>query len=416
MTTLFESVLFRITKNKTAQKIVFFLLVLIVLGIHIQKLFSSFNNVYVLDLMNCISELSQTSPRNKTIIYHKRQKRIRDITGSDQFIELSDSYNDLTEVFVNYITSKSSIYLISTQTNNSLAKTDNLFQIETNRNVFSEQIHLITNSKHNKFVSVYHLLPFSFDLDFRNNQLLASPGHFTIGLDDVSSTSILRSLGDCIEITGRNSHIFSRKSILVSDNIFHSSVKVKNIGSIPAHVIVGYATYSQDCIKLDSRNYPYNGINKILKVISSEKGSNRIIVDSFSKWTKKSHLALDAKEDISDIPSNTLLPQKIQDVVSLSNGHAEIVFDEPLNEPLKVGSNVRIHGLTGSEIYLNRKVLQPGEEELFVSEIRKDDNLIRYSSEAFPKGVYYVTPVLFSYSVDSSENNTVLVSDFNLSF
>ena len=50
----------------------------------------------------------------------------------------------------------------------------------------------------------------------------------------------------------------------------------------------------------------------------------------------------------------------------------------------------------------------------FASEAKA--KVLRYSSKAFSRGIYYVVPLILSYSVDPSKDNTVQISDFSVSF
>ena len=83
---------------------------------------------------------------------------------------------------------------------------------------------------------------------------------------------------------------------------------------------------------------------------------------------------------------------------------------------IKEGTKVRIHGVGGSYLYTNLKVLQPGEEQVFTSTIEKDESSCEYSSKAFPRGVYYVVPLILSYSIDSSKVNTIQIYDYAISY
>ena len=168
---------------------------------------------------------------------------------------------------------------------------------------------------------------------------------------------------------------------------------------------------------LKGYNYPYaTGVNNVLTVISSEEGSDKIIVNQYSKWGKNSYLAVNVKEDMSDIPNNSFVDGKIIDVKQIEDNRAEITLDKPLEKALEKGTKVRIHGVSGGYLYTNRRELKPGEEFVFASEIKKDEKFFYYSSAAFSKGVSYVIPIILSYSTVSGKDNTVLISDFSISY
>ena len=152
-----------------------------------------------------------------------------------------------------------------------------------------------------------------------------------------------------------------------------------------------------------------------MKVVSHSEASNIIKVDSYSEWSKGCHLALEAKEDMSDIPNNNFAGI-ISEIKKLENGQAEIILSKPLKSKLDEGTKVRIHGLDGAYLYTKIKNLQPGEEQTFTSTIKKDDSFLGFSSKAFSRGVYYVVPIILSYSADASKDNTVLISNYSISY
>ena len=203
---------------------------------------------------------------------------------------------------------------------------------------------------------------------------------------------------------------------MTSDYPFYLSVKVKNTGKETTKLYVGYRIYAKNRKELTPANYPYKDTSKILTVISSEEGANKIIVDSLSEWKKKNYLAVNAKEDMSDIPECSFADGTIVDVKEIEDGHAEITLDKPLMKVLEKGTKVRVHGANGSYIYMNIVKLQPGQEELLSSTIAKDDAFLQYSSKAFSRGVYYAVPIILSYSSDPNNDNTILITDFRISY
>jgi hypothetical protein len=166
---------------------------------------------------------------------------------------------------------------------------------------------------------------------------------------------------------------------------------------------------------LFGRNYPFKN-NGVSHIVSARENSATIIVDSFPAWSRGGYVALNAKEDLSDIPNTNLLDGTIVSVKQLENGYGEIIMNKPLKKALEKGTAIRIHGTAGSYFYTNEKVLQPGEESTFNSSIRKNEDSIVYSSKEFPKGVYYVQPLILSYSVEKDAENTIVISDYSISF
>ena len=119
---------------------------------------------------------------------------------------------------------------------------------------------------------------------------------------------------------------------------------------------------------------------------------------------------------MSDVPNATLADGNIIEVNKINDNQAEIILDKPLKDGLKENTKVRIHGFTGAHLYTNTKVLNPGEEITFNSTIKKDEDFLQYSSKAFARGVYYVVPIIISYSTDSNKDNAILIRDFELSY
>lgn len=249
---------------------------------------------------------------------------------------------------------------------------------------------------------------------------LESPGILRINADNVSGGTEKQSISDkSFSVSGKRTVLLSKNKILVTDNTFSSSVTVKNTTEKPVDIYVGYAPYTKENQKIQNNANPYNSKkNEILKVVSFEQNTNKIIVDSYPEWKKNCFLALNAKEDYSDFPNFSIIGTPISEVNKIDDSHTEIVFSKPITQEIPQGTPVRVHSPYGSTyIFTTRAAkLQPGEEQTFQSSIRKDDSLLLFSSKAFSKGVYYVVPVFLSYSVDQNDENTVVVSDFTISY
>ena len=271
-------------------------------------------------------------------------------------------------------------------------------------------------SKNSQVLSIKRIiLSFSHN---PNSTFLDSPVSLKLSKEILSPlNSKMIDVDGNISVTGKNTVIFvNKKFILSSNNTIHSSVKIKNTGETPTQIYIGYKMFSKDSTPLDARNYPYNDTNKLLKVISSEDNSNTIIVDSMPEWAKGCFIAMNAEEDLSDIPNMTLSEGRIQEVRELSDGHAEITMDKPFKKALPQNTAIRIHGRGNNYLYTNNKVLNSDQEEVFSYTISKDENGLFYTSKTFPKGVYCVQPVILSYSKASDKENTILISEFDFSF
>lgn len=256
-------------------------------------------------------------------------------------------------------------------------------------------------------------------LSFSDNQdstFLFVPGTLNITKNDIT---VNRStiVGDTdITISGKQSEVFTKKKIAFFENGIKVSVKIKNIGTNNTTVYTGIAMYSKTRENLSIMHFPYGADSKTLKVVSAKKGNNTIIVDSYPNWSKSCHLALNAKEDLSDLPNTSLADGDILKIEKMDNGHGKITMSKPLQVELPPGTKVRVHGAYSGQNYKKSKMLQPGEEATFSYEIQKDENFYHFSSQAIPRGVYYVRPVVFSYSVTPQEENTIQISDYTISY
>lgn len=290
-----------------------------------------------------------------------------------------------------------------------------------NYNVLSSPIHLLEtddlsfslvfSSKKTEKITIKTIV-----LSIVTNSLFLNPKTF-ITKDNISTSNTIEAINpNSFSATGNNITIRGNDKIVLSDKSLCLSAKVLNAGDVPTKVYIGYIAYSEDGTMLKDFSYPYEGINNILTVISSEKGDNKIIVDQYSKWSKGCYLAVNVQEDMSDVPNNSFVNGRIAEVKQIEDNRAEIIMDKPLEEALSNGAKVRIHGISGGYLYTNRKDMNPGEEFVFVSIVKKDDNSLRYSPDAFPRGVSYVVPILLSRSTDSSKSDTIVVSDFAISY
>ena len=329
--------------------------------------------------LDCKVEIITESPDVSFVVTNNQSKKISKSSPEEDFIK----YHVLSSVF----------HLEQT--------TDYIFNL-----IFESQSDIIPIKK--------ILLSFS-----KNNTgtYRSTPGVLKITNDNIAlsgGTTTSPANGDSFSMTGKNSQALSRIFILTGDTVFKSSITIKNTGNIPTHIYVGYQSFNENKVFLRRYHFPYNDASEMPTVISSKEGSKIVIVDSYPEWKKGCYLALDAKDDLSDIPNTKIAPGKITQINKLEDGRAEIVFDTD-QKAIKPGTKVRIHGFGGEYIYTNNKVLQPGEEETFVSEIKKDNNVLEYSQTAFSIGTFYVKPVVLSFST-SNEENTVLISDYTISY
>ena len=234
---------------------------------------------------------------------------------------------------------------------------------------------------------------------------------------DSSVSSFEQKSQDGFEMKGKNSLLKLKNKIRVQDNDFSLSVKIKNNGDTAARVYVGYDLFTKDGRDLGVPYTPYGDPKKTFKVISAEKGSNELIVDSCPEWKSGCFLCLNAKDDLSDFPNFSLINGRIQSVTQLNDSETKIVLDKQLNETIKKGTSLRVNSSYGARyVYTNTKDLKPGEEAVLSSNIRKDDDFFSYSPKAFCRGTYFVQPIILLISSDPNKECAIMISDFHVSF
>lgn len=330
------------------------------------------------------------------------------------------------------ITGDSDLSFLVTDTKNKTistsAKADDFIQDHILTSTFhledtqSFTFNLVFQSKTLSEISIKKII-LSFPIN-KESTFLTSPG--VIEYDANSFTTELSKGEDyhldpienaphSFSITAKGIRLYSKKKILVSGNTIKNSIRVKNTGKVPVKISLAYRPHSKAQYQIHNRNNAYKNNNKILKVLSAEKNSNRVLVDSYPEWAEKCYLALNAKEDLSDFP-NFSFAGPIQSVNKLDNGQAEIVLNNPLTKEIPVGTFTRVHAPYGS-MYLNvcSKTLQPEEEVVLSSAIKKDDNFLQYSPQAFCRGTHYVVPILVCTS-ENEEEATVLINDYSVSY
>ena len=220
---------------------------------------------------------------------------------------------------------------------------------------------------------------------------------------------------ETLSVTGVESEIVASQKTPVVNQLFKSSAIIKNVGNTPTRVYFGYIAYLEDGSKLNGMYYLYD--KTLLKVVSHEAGSNKVVVSPYPRnWTKNCRIAKNVKEDQSDIPNKFFINNPVIDIKQIENDQGEITLQNPLNTLLPEGEEIRLHLSPCGYLYSAIKDLNPGEEAIFVSSIKKDDNNISYSLRSLPRGTFYVVPVILSFSMDSHFENTVLIRNYTFSY
>lgn len=266
--------------------------------------------------------------------------------------------------------------------------------------------------------------------DNKNCSFLFSPGTINVSPDDVALPSPSGPLlpmpnydaeldKDSFILKGMYySLLYVNKRIKVSNLPLKTTVTIKNVGDNQLTIHVGFATFSSNGDLLLLQHYPYKTDSKALKILSFDADKREIIVDSYPKWEKYCHIALNAKDDFSDVPNLDLLLGTVSNVEELENGHAKITMNLPIYEAAKlnVGDKIRIHGTRLAYIYPNSRRLNPGEEFVFTSSIGRDDSVFQYTTKTLAHGVCSVLPVIVSISANADEANSIQISDYSIEY
>lgn len=258
-------------------------------------------------------------------------------------------------------------------------------------------------------------------LSFSKNaksRYLYPPGKLVITKDNIkvsSSGKLIPNDSGSFSLTGKNVNATSSNFICSFDNTLSSSVKIKNNGNAPVRITLSFASYNKKHERLDIRSYPYANNNQILKVIHSESNSTSIVVDSYpDKWAKSLYLAMDAKEDMSDIPNTNILEGRIVDIKKLENNQAEIQLNKTVGQAIPEGTALRLHGKGITNVNIETKTIQPGKEEILSGSFQKDDAF--FEKYSFGEYLFYCKPLLTTESLDANEDINILVSDFIINY
>ncbi len=257
------------------------------------------------------------------------------------------------------------------------------------------------------------ILSFSSNKD---SSFLLSPNHFSFSKDDLTLRNCAYDKRNGLVIKGITSILESKKKLLVSDCTFSASCKVSNVGETPVKIYLGYTLYDKNRKKIDNRNYPYASSPRNLTVLASEVGSDKIIVDSMEQWRKDCFIAYEIKDDFTDIPFSPLLKERVVEMKQLPDGTAEITLQSPLTESLEKGTSIRINGPGGQYLYTNVADIKPQEEISLKASISRDLGFNQYSSKALSRGIYYILPVMLSFSQDSKTENIIEIKELVIDF
>ena len=284
------------------------------------------------------------------------------------------------------------------------------------RDTPDKMIYLSLSSKRETEISINKIL-----LSFTKNHFYYSDKGL-ISITPNSINTIRNSTIDSNEciLTGKRTFMLFPHIINTNRDSFKGinySIDVVNEGNISLRFYLFFRIYSKNGDILNGKNYPYKSLNKILHILSAEKGSNKILVDSYADWKKGCRVSLDAKNDLSDIPSTNLIDGLIIEIKKNENATSEITLSQPLSHSIKKGTPIRINGSTSNiDLYPVINEIKPGENIIFESSIELKDSFPQFNNKYLPKGTYYISPGILSISTDLSISNKIKINKIDLSF
>lgn len=375
------------------------------LSVQLAKNSSGFRNIYIIDLQELQDIVLKKNENDLFYIYGKEYKRIKNKNNNVNILEMASSDNTISDLIGkarNNIQFPYCTYFVVSEITGSHVSCNVKPDCEDATAEYSTVGRFITNSEHNKRVSVYKFYPSAYDLS-------------SVSIDNDSLIlNRAEQNRNTFEISGIRTQVFSRKSFYISDKNITIRIRVKNTGDETTQLYVGYEGYSQNRKRLNRNNYPYKNDNTVLSIVSATEGENFIIVDKYPEWAKNCTLALDAEKDMSDIPNRSFVNGLIVDVQEMEDGYAKIILNSDLDCDLHRSGKLRVHGISKAYIYTNRYTLPPKEEIELTSVMRKNNGFSGFSSRYFSRDVYYVKPILLSYSTNSKANNSIVINDFRV--
>jgi hypothetical protein len=133
---------------------------------------------------------------------------------------------------------------------------------------------------------------------------------------------------------------------------YNVSVKVKQLGKVPALVYIGFIPYDAKGRKIGPQ-HGYNNTKGSFTTLAAAvaKGAKSLSVKDASKWKKGPYyfVAFNAKEDMSDIP-NFNVAGVITRIEKNGDGYT-ITFSKALEKAYPAGTKVRQHRSGGTYVY-----------------------------------------------------------------
>ena len=204
--------------------------------------------------------------------------------------------------------------------------------------------------------------------------------------------------GLSVNENGRLSFVSAKKFDVDLTKSYTISTTVKNLGGEDTMVYLGFSPIDAKGIPIACAavNHRANSFTSLVK--DAKKGDNFLILKDASAWNTTSTttaVALDAKEDFSDMPNNFRL-YPVTKIEKLEDGTWRVETRQKLNRDLPAGTNVRQHN-AGGYLYTGGAVkLKPGEERVMKGTIKGLDQPGSYNPRKWPVGTVKTQVVLLS--------------------
>lgn len=376
---------------------------------------------YRLKVVNLYQLCNNKTTRNTDIfsnISNEETRRISFYSSQTQNTIIHDfncnKESILSEIIPELYFFKDNIYFVIEDVPKNYYNSNNL-RIPNGWGVFERIGSEVTSRKKRKEISVYRFVPSFRPTSCIDPQTIAPRNTIVFDSDNISvrGADSITFADQAFHAIGTNIILSSKEYIAVPpNNRLDMQVQVSNTGNVNTMFYMGYQCFDSNKKSIGSENYPYKNINRPLTVVSVQKSDNSIIVDSFSEWEKGCCIALNANEDLSDVPNLELLDGKISSLKKLSDERYQIIIDKPILQDIPVGTKIRINSIRGASLYTNAKLLLPGATESFSSSISKYETYHRFGSKGFSKGISFVKPIILSYSFNDKNPNSITITEF----
>lgn len=204
--------------------------------------------------------------------------------------------------------------------------------------------------------------------------------------------------GFTVNENGRLSFYSAKRFDVDPTKSYTISTTVKNLGNEDTMVYLGFSA-------IDAKNIPIacaavcQRVNSFTSLVNdAKKGDNFLILKDASAWNTTATttaIALDAKEDFSDMPNNFRL-YPVTKIEKLEDGTWRVETKQKLSRDLAAGTNVRQH-YAGGYLYTGGAVkLKPGEERVLKGTIKGIDQPGSYNPRKWPVGTAKMQVVILS--------------------